>query len=79
LAFELAALEHPGPFRETSPPWERQEGDVRVRAQATANLAATTTGDVGEILPGTRGGAAFRAYLPGGASRRRRVGREDRR
>lgn len=66
LAYELEALGRPGPVRETPPPIEVVEGDLRLRAQAEARLAATTTGDKGDIPAGTRAGAAFRAYLPGG-------------
>lgn len=66
LRLELAELGGATEERETSPLFEWQGPDYRVRAQAELRLRATVTGDEGEIPPGTRGGFSVRAYLPGG-------------
>lgn len=66
LAWELARLDAAGEFVETAPPLDGEAGDARFRVRGEVRAGAITTGDAGEVVPGTRGGAVFRAYLPGG-------------
>ncbi len=66
LAWELARLGAGTAFAETPPLLEAAAGDARLRVRGDLRARAVTTDDTGEIVPGTRGGATFRAYLPGG-------------
>jgi hypothetical protein len=66
LAWELERLGTAGAFPGTPPVLEGTAGDALFRARAGLDGRIVTTGGRGDVVPGTRGGVAFRAYLPGG-------------
>jgi len=66
LAFELAALGSPGPYRETPPPMELLDEGTRLRVQAEGRSRLELTDDEGEVMPGTAISLVARVYFPGG-------------